>query len=536
MPGAVVPILLRLGGAVPLHTAAQVLYADAASFTLGSVAGHVEAGWIHFDVRPEGDHAVLRVQSLGRGADPLYEAGLRLFGHAGQERFWRATLERAAAWFDAPAEVEVSTVRVDRRLHWEAAPNLLRSAALREPLALFESAAPAPTPRPERPRIVIVGGGYGGLACLRALSGRLPPSRFDLRLLDATPDHTVKTRFHERAVLEGREALVRLPLSTLAAASGARFVEDEVVGVDLEGRRVRGRRGEYGYDRLVLALGGRIAYFGVEGAAEHTVSLQTHAQAVECCRRVAALRGEGPGAPKRRLVVVGAGIEGLEVATMLRQELPPGRFEVVVLDRGANVMAQSQCGDAQREYAKSYLERRGISLRLGAAILSVGPDHVVLAGGERLPSDLTVWCSGVVPAGVPGLPEPLRVGPDLQMVDHPGVFAVGDFATVESPQPEANLRSAQRAAYHGELVGENLWRLETGRPLKHALYRPVGELVALGDFDGVGVAFGAPLTGLRAALLKKAHEGKYLADTLSDVPGAAARGALAMARGRAQHR
>jgi NADH:ubiquinone reductase (H+-translocating) len=551
VPGAVARIVLRLAGGVPLRTGAQVIHADDLSFTLATLAGHVEAGWIHFGAGSEGDFTVIQVQSLGRGSDPLYEVGLRLFGHSDQERFWRDTLKRMASHLGSPARAETEKWCIDTGLRWKAAVNLRHNAALRAPLELLADAVAAgrrffapgspassdggtasaePAGRPARRTILVLGGGYGGLACLRALSGRLSPLRYRIQLIDATPYHTIKTRFHERAVLASREPLIRLPLSTLVAASGAEFVQDEVLGIDFLGRTVKGRARPYRYDRLVVALGGQIAYFGVEGAAEHTVSLQTYEQAVECCRRVAALRNRGARGPARRVVVVGAGIEGLEVATMLRQEIAARECEIVVLERSTKLMVQSQCRDAQKEYVRAYLERRGISLRLGAAIHAVEPEHVVLESGERLASDLTVWCSGIRPVSVVGVGdgEPFRVGPFLQCEDHPEVFAVGDFATVDSSEEAANLRSAQRAAYHGALAGENLLLLEKGRPMKPVRYRPIGELTALGDLDGVGLVFGVPLTGLLAALLKKAHEAKYLAETYRDLPGAMARRLLAL--------
>ena len=542
VPGAVAQIVLRLAGGVPLRTRAEVIHADSASFTLAALAGHVEAGWIHFGARADGEFAEVQVQSLGRGGDPLYEAGLRLFGHADQERFWQTTLERMASHLGEAARVETSKVCVDARVRWVAAKNIWHSAALRTPFHTLGSLArPPETPpvaagkaarggAPERRTIVVLGGGYAGLACLRTLSARLSHPRYRLRLIDATPYHSIKTRFHERAVLASREALIRLPLSTLVAASGAEFIQDEASGIDFESRAVQGLVGQYPYDRLILALGGEIAYFAVEGAKEHTVSLQTYEQAVECCRRIAALGLGSRGQPARRVVVVGAGIEGLEVATMLRQVTSPEQCEILVLDQSGTLMAQSQCRDSERSYVRAYLERRGINLRLNAAIRAVGPGHVALETGERLASDLTFWCSGVRPVRLKGVTdaEGFRVGPCLQCEGHPEVFAAGDFATVESLQAAANLRSAQRAAYHGTLAAENVCLAEAGRPLKRARYKPIGELTALGDFDGMGLVYGVPLTGLKAALLKKAHEAKYLAETLQDFPGAVARGLLAL--------
>jgi NADH dehydrogenase len=368
--------------------------------------------------------------------------------------------------------------------------------------------------------VLILGGGYGGLACLRTLARKLDRTRYRIRLIDAEPHHTIKTRFHERAVLESRDFLIRFPLNALVRASGAEFVQDEIQSLDLPSRYASGKRGRYGYDRVVIAMGGHIAYFGVEGAREHTVSLQTYRDACECARRLKRLRLGRPGSPRRRIVVCGAGIEGLEVAAMVRQHASSRHCEVTVVERSEAVMARSQCRESQRQYLLRYLKRRDIGVRLGATIRNVDPRGVHLESGESIAADLVYWCAGVRRVEVEGTQSGVgfQVNRSLQRTDHPEVFALGDFATVDSRQEFSNLASAQRAVYHGQLVGENLRRYETLRPLRPARYRPLGELIALGDLDGVGIIRGIPVTGLAAAVAKKVNEVKYLAELCRDLP------------------
>ncbi len=379
-----------------------------------------------------------------------------------------------------------------------------------------------------RKTILIVGGGYGGLAALRTLGRLVDRSRYDLRLLDATPFHTIKTRFHERAVVGSREFLVRLPLGPLVSASGGEFVRDEARGVDFRRRVVIGAGGEHPYHRLILALGGATTYLGVEGADRHTESLQTFQAADRCSRRVAEL-GIGRQGPRRRAVVCGAGVEGLEVAAMLRQVAPRDACEVAVVEKSAEVMARSQCREGERRYVARYLADRGIELRLGVGVARVEEGGVVLEDGQRLAADLVVWCSGVRRVELAGIDPgtPFRVNRYLQSLDHPDVFAVGDFATVDSRDEFANLGSAQRAVFHGPVAAENLWRDENLRPMRPVRYRPVGEMIGFGDFDGVGVVYGLGVRGIPAALAKKANEVKYLAELYRDVPRAALRGLLA---------
>jgi NADH dehydrogenase len=368
------------------------------------------------------------------------------------------------------------------------------------------------------PHVLILGGGYGGLACLRALARPLRRGQYTATLLDATPHHTIKTRFHERAVWERRELLLRVPLAPLARAAGAEFVCDRVTSVDLQNRKVVGERTAHDYDRLVLALGGSIAHFGVPGAAEHTVSLQTYEDASECGRRLAAL--DASGRDDLCVVVCGAGVEGLEVATMARQRLPARRCRLVVIERSDEVLARSQCRPAQRDYLRGFLQRKEIELRLGATIQAVTGAGVTLEGGETIGGDLVYWCAGVRRVELPGTAagEPFRVNRYLQAEEYPEVFGLGDFATVQSDGEFDNLGSAQRAVYLGDLAARNLWNYDHLRLLRPVRYRPIGELIGLGDLDGVGIVYGVGVTGKTAGALKKANEVKYLAELCGGLP------------------
>ncbi|MDW7709946.1 MAG: STAS domain-containing protein [Deferrisomatales bacterium] len=131
VPGAVGAIHLRMPGGVPLDTGVRVLHADAASFTLATLEGHLQAGWITFGAYDTGDCTAAQVQSLGRTGDPLYELGFRLFGHAQQEHFWGATLAALGSRLGVAVRVEAVKDLLDPGLNWAAAPNLWRNAGLR---------------------------------------------------------------------------------------------------------------------------------------------------------------------------------------------------------------------------------------------------------------------------------------------------------------------------------------------------------------------------------------------------------------------
>ncbi len=378
----------------------------------------------------------------------------------------------------------------------------------------------------KRKKILILGGGYAGLAVLRNLARRLRRSDYSITLIDESPYHTIKTRFHELAVYRNRGRFVRFPIRVFTRSAGAEFIQDRVQKIQFAGKSVTTTTGQHPFDILVITLGGQTHYFGVRGARAHTANLQTFDAAVECSRRVGDLGLLDHRGPVRRVVVCGAGIEGIEVAAMLRQYASPERCEILLIEKNDRIMARSQCRDRQRDYMHAYFRRSRIELRLESTIRQVEKRAVYLESGLKIESDLVVWCSGVSRVLVTGIPKAKAfvVDASLQGNKHPEVFSIGDFTTVDSPGEWSNLLSAQRALYQADIVAENVTRFEEGRPPVTENYRPKGELIGLGDFDGVGILGGYHLQGKAAALAKKANEAKYLKDLFQDVPRSLLRG------------
>ncbi len=372
----------------------------------------------------------------------------------------------------------------------------------------------------KRKKILILGGGYSGLAVMRKLARRLGRDHYSIALIDESPYHTIKTRFHELAVYRNRGRFLRYPLRIFTRSAGADFFEERVERIRLSGRSVTTTNGEHPYDILVIALGGATNHFGVRGAKSKTVNLQTYDAAVECSRRIEELGLPDERAPARRVIICGAGIEGIEVAAMLRQYARATHFEILIIEKNEEIMARSQCSESQRKYMHEYFERNHIEVRLASSVREVGKRHVFLESGERIESNLVIWCSGVSRVAVKGIPKAraFEVSESLQGKEHPEVFSIGDFAKVDSRAKWANLLSAQRALYQAEGVAENILRLEAGLPGKPEEYRPRGELIGLGDFDGVGILGGITVKGKAAALAKKANELKYLKELFQDVP------------------
>lgn len=379
-------------------------------------------------------------------------------------------------------------------------------------------------------KIVIIGGGYAGLACLRKLCTRIPSGKAEIQLIDSSPSHAIKSRFHERAASPMREAGVAFSLSLLVSSAGGQFLNDEVLSVDFQQNMVAGRQGEFSYNILVLAAGGRANYFGIEGAEKNAIPIDTLDSVRRCAKAFKELLELKKG--KKRAIVCGAGIEGVEVITQLRQAAGGEAVEFTLVDAGEKVLPATT-NTLERNATLAHLEYKGIKLLMGQRINSIDPGCVKLESGEEIDAELIIWCGGISPPKIRGLEgrKPLEVDEFLRSTKYSEVFAAGDCAALSNPDNFANLYSAQRAVYQGGLCGSNIARHIAGKPLEKASYRPVGELVALGDFDGAGEIFGFSLSGVVAAALKKGNEAKYLVELFSHVPPRVARGLLTPALG-----
>lgn len=139
-PGEVAVLNLSMGG-MPLSTGVLVLYADDESFTLMTPQGHMFAGWITFSAYKKEGVTVAQAQVLMRANDPMYEVGLRLFGHKQEDKFWQHTLASLARHFGVDEPVETQNSCVDPRLQWSHAKNIWHNAAMRT--AVYMAAAPA---------------------------------------------------------------------------------------------------------------------------------------------------------------------------------------------------------------------------------------------------------------------------------------------------------------------------------------------------------------------------------------------------------
>jgi NADH dehydrogenase len=380
-------------------------------------------------------------------------------------------------------------------------------------------------------QIVVAGAGYAGLHVALRLATKLRDNPdVGLVLVDRHDYHQVVTELPRVAGGTRAADAVRIPLEDVLARR-VEFVQTEISGFDLAGRRLLSAAGRIPYTRLVLALGSRPNDFAIPGLAERALTLYS----VDDAERVwaaandqLAAAGAAPGeAEQRRLATVvigGGGATGVELAGELAETLPeaarrhglaPDRPAVMLVEAGRTILAGSSPGLVDR--ALDILGKLGITVRTNAMIAEATPMGFRLRDGELVEGGLFVWAGGikapdiVVGSGLPiGHNGRVKVDQHLRVLDRPEIFVAGDLASVVDPRSGRALPPlAQIALEEGETVANNLDAELDGKPLETFTFHDKGFVVSVGQRRGVAEIAGISTGGRLAHLLKDAIEWEY---------------------------
>lgn len=380
-------------------------------------------------------------------------------------------------------------------------------------------------------RIVILGAGYGGVSAALRLQKRLRRAKdVEIVLIDRNHVHTLLTELHEVAGNRVSEDAVIVPLDKIFQYTKVKVVADEVEAVDFEANVVKARGGEYPYDYLILGMGSKPAYFGIDGMEEHALSLWSYDDAIRVREHVRSMfreaaREKNPARRRELLtfVVGGGGFTGIELVGELarwRQELC-AEFGISRTDvRLMVVEAADKCltvlDDSLVAKAMDHLDKLGVEVWTNSPIVRVTLDTIELKGGQVIKSRTLVWTGGcetaTCPAGL-GLETAGRgriVVNEYLQTEHPNVYAVGDnsFFVAEDGRPLPAL--VEPALQGGQVAADNIVAELRGKDKKP--YKPNihGVMVSVGRGYGVADLMGIKLSGMLAIFMKHMVNLHYL--------------------------
>jgi len=381
---------------------------------------------------------------------------------------------------------------------------------------------------PDTPRVVIIGGGFGGLDAARTL--KHAPVR--VTLIDRHNYHLFQPLLYQVATASLSPGDIASPIRwVLRHQRNAEVFLADARAIDTAAREVKLDRGSIPYDYLIVAAGSSHAYFGHPEWAAYAPGLKTLDDAIEMRRRVllafeAAERESDPEEQRRLLtfVIVGGGATGVELAGALGEiarktlrkdfrHIRPESSRILILEGGPVILAQFPA--ALQNSARESLERLGVEVRTNSLVTGVDDRGVLWraaspTGGpasgaqpiiERIEAQTVLWAAGVAASPIAkslGLPLD-RAGrvpaePTLRVPGHPEIFVVGDICALQQDgQPLPGV--AQVAKQEGAQAARNILNALAGRPLEPFRYRDYGTMAVIGRGSAIGVVGGVQIAG-----------------------------------------
>jgi NADH dehydrogenase len=386
-----------------------------------------------------------------------------------------------------------------------------------------------------RPRIIIVGGGFGGLAAAKAL--KKTPA--EVILIDRTNHHLFQPLLYQVATAVLSPGQIATPIrSVLRKHKNTIAILGEVTGVDKDQKRVIVSDADrqnvpVPYDYLILATGASHSYFGHNEFAEYAPGLKSLADAVAARNKIlqafeSAEAEEDPSLHRGMLtfVLIGAGPTGVEMAgalavfvrTTLKSDfrrINPASARIVLVDMAPRVL--QPFSEDLSAAAKRRLEKLGVEVRLGHGADQIDANGVVVAG-ERIESKTVIWTAGVAPSPAgkwlkveTDRAGRVRVQNDVTVPGHPEIFVVGDTAAFEEngkPLPGVAQVAMQQGRYAGKVLHSRITGSTPPRPFS---YFDKGTMAVVGKGFAVLQSYKVRVSGFGAWLAWAAIHLQFLA-------------------------
>ncbi|PGZ93281.1 FAD-dependent oxidoreductase [Bacillus sp. AFS029533] len=385
-----------------------------------------------------------------------------------------------------------------------------------------------------KPKIVILGAGYGGIITATRLQKTLSANEADITLVNKNSYHYQATWLHENAAGTLHHDRTRLDIKDVINQDKINFIQDTVTQIKPEEKKVFLSNGELDYDYLVVGLGFESETFGIKGLKEHAFSIANINAARQIREHIDYSFSKYYNTPVEKrdelltIIVGGAGFTGIEFVGELANRVPElckeydiDRDLVRIICVEAAPMVLPGFDPELVDYAVSQLEKKGVEFKIGTAIKECTEDGIIVAKGdveEKINSATVVWAAGVrgnalvEQSGFEAMRGRVKVTKDMRVPGNDDVFIVGDSALlIDEASNRPYPPTAQIAIQQGFNVAHNLAVLVRGKgELEEFTPDIKGTVCSLGHDDAIGVVYGKKLTGWKASFMKKVIDNRYL--------------------------
>ncbi|WP_370223727.1 NAD(P)/FAD-dependent oxidoreductase [Cytobacillus sp.] len=385
-----------------------------------------------------------------------------------------------------------------------------------------------------KPKIVILGAGYGGLMVATRLQKSVGANEAEIVLVNKNDYHYETTWLHEASAGTLHHDRVRYDIKDVIDRNKVEFVQGVALEIKTEEKKVILENGEIDYDYLVVSLGAEPETFGIKGLKEHAFSIVNVNAARQIREHIeyqfATYNTDAEKKDERLTIVVGgAGFTGIEFLGELANRVPElckeydvDYHKVKIICVEAAPMVLPGFDPELVNYAVSHLEKKGVQFMIGTAIKEATPEGIIVGKGEddveEIKAATVVWAAGVrgnsiiENSGIEAMRGRVKVQPDLRAPGHDNLFIIGDCSLIineeiNRPYPP----TAQIAMQQGEVCARNITALIRNKTELETFTPDIkGTVCSLGEHDAIGVAFGKKMVGTKASFMKKMIDNRAL--------------------------
>jgi NADH dehydrogenase len=377
-------------------------------------------------------------------------------------------------------------------------------------------------PESDQERIVIVGGGFGGLTLARLLKKQ----NYQVVLIDKNNYHQFQPLFYQVAMAGLEPSSIAFPLRKAFQGEKNVFIRvTEVERVDTEKKQLHTPLGFCNYDHLILAIGADTNFFGNEEIARKALPMKSVSEALHLRNRILTdfeIALSVTEYERRQqlidIVIVGGGPTGVEVAgalaEMKRYVLPKDYPQLdtdeidIHLVEGADRLLLGMSDEASQK-ALEFLEGLDVKVRFNTMVTGFDGENAMLSDKTQIPAHKLIWAAGVIGNKMPGLPRDSVVKGNRLKVDRfnivegtDSVYAIGDIAFMEEEDyPKGHPQVAQAAMQHAKHLAGNLKRLQKGEKMEPFSYKDLGSMATIGRNRAVADLPGFKFQGAFAWLI-----------------------------------
>jgi NADH:ubiquinone reductase (H+-translocating) len=378
-----------------------------------------------------------------------------------------------------------------------------------------------------KPKVVILGAGYGGLITSNKLAQLLKAGEADVTLINKHDYHYITTQLHKTGVGTAADERITINIKDVINSHKVNFKKGNISSVHLEEQKVCLDSGEdVYYDYLLIALGFSVATFGIPGIKEHALEIRSFRSTKKIFHHIQnqlLAYKEDSDTSRLTFAVAGAGFTGIEMIGELAEGLPAlcketgvpfHKIRIINIEASSTLLPGFE-SDAI-DFAEDFLGRKGVEILTSTKIKAYDGMNISMENGKEIPTRTLIWSCGVKGndlidrLGIPTVNSRIVIDKDLRVPGYQNVFCIGDSSMFMKDEKTAYPPTAQIAIQQALVCGENIVSSIRGNELKMFEYHHQGSVASIGDKAAVGKVGKITIKGTLAAIMKQVIELKYL--------------------------